>query len=217
MKIIFKIFICFLFMSGLSFSSEIRIFEFTEKELSELQVRKVRGADNETIYTVGSNEKGNFYKAVADNAASGLGKEVKIDLNKTPFINITWKIEKDLPGIKENTKKGHDFAARVFAVKKTGATPLSNRAINYVFSSNEIKQSSWTSPYTKQSVDYVLSSLKDDKQNKWISVKTNVKEDFQTIHKLNVNKIDGIAIMTDTDNSKQEAIGYYKDIYFSSK
>ena len=27
-----------------------------------------------------------------------------------------------MPGIKENTKKGHDFAARVFAVKKTGAT-----------------------------------------------------------------------------------------------
>ena len=94
---------------------------------------------------------------------------------------------------------------------------MEKKVINYVFSSNEIKQSSWTSPYTKQSVDYVLSSLKDDKQNKWISVKTNVKEDFQTIHKLNVNKIDGIAIMTDTDNSKQEAIGYYKDIYFSSK
>ena len=83
--------------------------------------------DNKTNYSVGSNENGNFLKSVADNAASGLGKEVKIDLNKTPFINITWKVEKDLSGIKENTKKGHDFAARVFAVKKTGATPLSNR------------------------------------------------------------------------------------------
>ena len=62
------------------------------------------------FYTIGSNDNGNFLKAVADNAASGLGKEVKIDLNKTPFINITWKIEKDLAGIKENTKKGHDFA-----------------------------------------------------------------------------------------------------------
>ena len=43
---------------------------------------------------------------------------------------------KRFKGIKENTKKGHDFAARVFVIKKTGATPLSNRAINYVFSSN---------------------------------------------------------------------------------
>ena len=109
----------------------------------------MRGADNKTNYSVGSNENGNFLKSVADNAASGLGKEVKIDLNKTPFINITWKVEKDLSGIKENTKKGHDFAARVFAVKKTGATPLSNRAINYVFSSNnKIGFSSPTVSYT---------------------------------------------------------------------
>ena len=216
MKTIFRIFICFLFMSGLSFSNEIRIFEFTEKELSELQVRKVRGADNETIYTVGSNEKGNFYKAVADNAASGLGKEVKIDLNKTPFINITWKIEKDLPGIKENTKKGHDFAARVFAVKKTGATPLSNRAINYVFSSNNQIGFNSPSPYTKKSIDNVLATTKEN-LNEWVTVKANVKEDFMKFHDLDVNELDGLAIMSDTDNSKMKAIAFYQNIYFSAK
>ena len=216
MKTIFRIFICFLFMSGLSFSDEIRIFEFTEKELSELQVRKVRGADNETIYTVGSNEKGNFYKAIADNAASGLGKEVKIDLNKTPFINITWKIEKDLPGIKENTKKGHDFAARVFAVKKTGATPLSNRAINYVFSSNNQIGFNSPSPYTKKSIDNVLATTKEN-LNEWVTVKANVKEDFMKFHDLDVNELDGLAIMSDTDNSKMKAIAFYQNIYFSAK
>ena len=115
---IFKIIVISLFLFSSVAAEHIKIFEFTEKELSELEVRKVRGADNKTIYTVGSNDNGNFFKAVADNAASGLGKELKIDLNKTPFINITWKIEKDLAGIKENTKKGHDFAARVFAIKK---------------------------------------------------------------------------------------------------
>ena len=203
-------------MSGLSFSDEIRIFEFTEKELSELQVRKVRGADNETIYTVGSNEKGNFYKAIADNAASGLGKEVKIDLNKTPFINITWKIEKDLPGIRENTKKGHDFAARVFAVKKTGATPLSNRAINYVFSSNNQIGFNSPSPYTKKSIDNVLATTKEN-LNEWVTVKANVKEDFMKFHDLDVNELDGLAIMSDTDNSKMKAIAFYQNIYFSAK
>ena len=125
MNILTKILIFIFLTIGTGFANEIKVFNFTKDELSNLEVRKVRGADNKTIYTIGSNENGNFLKAVADNAASGLGKEVKIDLNKTPFINITWKIEKDLPGIKENTKKGHDFAARVFAVKKTGATPLS--------------------------------------------------------------------------------------------
>ncbi len=215
MKIILKLSIFILFMSSYSYSNEVIVFEFTEKELSELQVRKVRGADNKTIYTLGSNDNGNYYKAIADNAASGLGKEIKIDLNKTPIINITWKIEKDLPGIKENTKKGHDFAARVFAVKKTGATPLSNRAINYVFSSNSEIGFNSPSPYTKKSIDNVLATTKDN-LNKWITVKANVKEDFKRFHDLDVNELDGLAIMSDTDNSKMKAVAYYQNIYFSA-
>ena len=129
---IFYIFITSLIFLGSAYSETVKVFEFTEKELSALEIRKVRGADNKTVYSVGSNENGNYLKAVADNAASGLGKEIKINLNKTPFINITWKIEKDLRGIKENTKKGHDYAARVFAIKKTGATPLSNLSLIHI-------------------------------------------------------------------------------------
>ena len=193
----------------------VKVFEFSEKELSKLEVRKVRGADNKTIYSVESNENGNFLKAVADNAASGLGKEIKIDLNKTPFINITWKIERDLKGIKENTKKGHDYAARVFAIKKTGATPLSNRAINYVFSSNSEVGENRPSPYTKKSIDYVLASTRDD-LNEWVTVKANVKDDFKRFHNLDVNELDGLAIMADTDNSKMKSISYFQNIYFSS-
>ena len=212
----FYIFVTSLIFLNSALAENINIFKFTEQELSELDVRKVRGADNKTVYTVGSNENGNFLKAVADNAASGLGKEVKIDLNKTPFINITWKIEKDLQGINENSKKGHDFAARVFAVKKTGATPLSNRAINYVFSSNSAVGQSWPSPYTKKSIDNVLATTKDN-LNVWITVKANVKEDFKKFHDLDVNELDGLAIMSDTDNSKMEAIAYYQNIYFSAE
>ena len=216
MKFLAKIFIFCLAINSFSFADVKNIFDFTELELSELQVRKVRGADSKTVYSVGSNENGNYLKAVADNAGSGLGKEVKIDLNKTPFINITWKIEKDLPGIKENSKKGHDFAARVFAIKKTGATPLSNRAINYVFSSNNEIGLNWPSPYTKKSIDKVLASTKKS-LNEWITVKANVKEDFKKFHDLDVTELSGLAIMSDTDNSKMKAIAYYQNIYFSAK
>ena len=214
MNIFTKISILIFITIGTGYSNEIKVFNFTKDEISNLEVRKVRGAENKTIYTIGLNENGNFLKAVADNAASGLGKEVKIDLNKTPFINITWKIEKDLSGIKENTKKGHDFAARVFAVKKTGATPLSNRAINYVFSSNNEIGSNSPSPYTKKSIDNVLASTKNN-LNEWVTVKANVKEDFKRFHNLNVDELDGLAIMSDTDNSKMKAVAYYQNIYFS--
>ena len=213
---IFCIFITSLIFLGSAHAETVKVFEFTEEELSALEIRKVRGADNKTSYTVGSNENGNYLKAVADNAASGLGKEIKIDLNKTPFINITWKIEKDLRGIKENTKKGHDYAARVFAIKKTGATPLSNRAINYVFSSNSDVGENRPSPYTKKSIDNVLASTKDN-LNEWVTVKANVKEDFKKFHDLDVNELDGLAIMADTDNSKMKSISYFQNIFFSAQ
>ena len=207
-------FISIIFYFQLSYAEQIKVFEFTEKEFSELKVRKVRGADSKTVYTLGSNKNGNFLKAVADNAASGLGKEIKINLDKTPFLNITWKIEQDLSGIKEDTKKGHDFAARVFAIKKTGATPLSNRAINYVFSSNEDVGLNWPSPYTKKSIDNVLSTTKEN-LDEWVTVKANVKKDFKKLHNLDVNELDGLAIMSDTDNSKKKSVAYYQNIFFS--
>ena len=214
----YKNFLVVLFAS-LIFSDHVvaektTIFDFTENEFKTLKVgKKYKG---ETTWTLGSNKNGNFIKAVAEGKGSGLGKEVLIDLKKTPFINITWKVEKDLSGIVENSKKGHDYAARVFVIKKTGSTALSNRAINYVFSSNNEVGENWSSPYTKKSIDYVLSTTKKN-LNTWVTVKANVKEDFMKLHGIEVLDISGIAIMTDTDNSKLKAISYYQDIYFSAK
>ena len=206
----------FLFFLNTSLAEIVNVFEFTEKELSELKVRKVRGADEKTLYSLGENENGKFLRAEANNSASGLGKEIEINLNKTPFLNITWKIEKDLKGIIENSKKGHDYAARVFVVKKTGATPLSNRAMNYVFSSNRDINTYHPSPFTKKSVDYALSTTKEN-FNEWVTVKVNVKEHFKKFHNLDLEEINGVAIMTDTDNSKLISVAYYQNIYFSTE
>ena len=216
MKKLLKFLTSFLVMTSMSIAEEVKVFDFTEEELGTLKVRKVRGANKKTEYSVGNNENGNFLKAVANSAASGLGKEIKINLNKTPFLNITWKVEKDLKGIDERSKKGHDYAARVFVVKKTGATPLSNRAMNYVFSSNEDTNVFHPSPYTKKSIDYVLASTKNH-LNEWVTVKVNVKEHFKKFHDLDLDEINGVAIMADTDNSKLKSISYYQNIYFSAE
>jgi len=213
----YKNFITILFssllFSNIVLAEKVTVFDFTEDEFKTLQVKKVKG---ETTWRLGSNEKGNFIKAEAEGKGSGLGKEVKIDLSKTPFINITWKVEKDLSGINEKTKKGHDYAARVFVIKKTGSTMLSNRAINYVFSSNQNVDENWRSPYTKKSVDYVLSTTKE-KLDTWVTVKANVKDHFKKFHDLDVVDLTGVAIMMDTDNSKLKAISYFQNIYFSAE
>ena len=211
-KILLVVFSCIL-LQQIVLADKIVVFDFTEDEFKKLKVKKVKG---KTTWSLGFNKNGNFIKAEAEGKGSGLGKEVEINLSKTPFINITWKVEKDLSGIIENSKKGHDYAARVFVIKKTGSTVLSNRAINYVFSSNNSIEDNWPSPYTKKSIDYVLSTTKDNLDT-WVTVKANVKKHFKKLHGLNVDELSGVAIMTDTDNSKLKAIAYYQNIYFSSE
>ena len=211
-KILLVVFSCIL-LQQIVLADKIVVFDFTEDEFKKLKVKKVKG---KTTWSLGFNKNGNFIKAEAEGKGSGLGKEVEINLSKTPFINITWKVEKDLSGIIENSKKGHDYAARVFVIKKTGSTVLSNRAINYVFSSNNSIGDNWSSPYTKKSIDYVLSTTKDNLDT-WVTVKANVKKHFKKLHGLDVDELSGVAIMTDTDNSKLKAIAYYQNIYFSSE
>ena len=84
-KTLFLLLISFLF-SDIALTEKINVFNFTQDEFETLKVKKVKG---KTTWNLGSNEKGNFIKAVAEGTGSGLGKEIKIDISKNPFINIT--------------------------------------------------------------------------------------------------------------------------------
>ena len=214
MKIILLIIILFIQTFTIAKAEKINIFEFTKDELSKLKSHSIK---KKTDYSIikGKNDT-SYLKAEAKGQASGLGKEIKINLNKTPYLNITWKIEKGIPGISENTKKGHDFAARVSVIKEVGSLPWQKKVMNYVFSSNEKTNSYWQGPYRKQIIDYVASSLVDEKINTWVTVRLNVKEHFKEYLNMDINEIDGVAIMTDTDNTKKKAVSYYKNIYFSN-
>ena len=63
------------------YSQNIEVFSFTEEELKTLKVKKIKKL---TEYQIGSNANGNFLRAEAEGQASGLGKEIKINLD----INI---------------------------------------------------------------------------------------------------------------------------------
>ena len=214
MKLFVRFLIFIFFATEMSLSSEkINIFNFNDNDLTKFKSHSIK---KKTNYSIIKENGESYLKAEAEGQASGLGREIKVDLNKTPFLNITWKVEQGIPGIKENSKKGHDFAARVSVIKETGSLPWQKKAMNYVFSSNEKTNSHWMGPYRKQIIDYVASSLVDSKENSWVTVKLNVKEHFKKFLDLDLVEIDGVAIMTDTDNTKQKAVSYYKNIYFSN-
>ena len=81
-----------------------------------------------TSYTNGKDDKGWYLKAEANDSATGLGMEIEKDLlDEMPFLNITFKIEKDFDIIDQKTKDGHDWAARVMVGhgKKIGSKLVS--------------------------------------------------------------------------------------------
>lgn len=153
-------------------------------------------------------------QAKSDRAASGLFYEKRINLKKTPFLNWSWRIEK-YPEVKdEKSKPGDDFAARVYIVVKTGWTFLSTRAISYVWSQQNPEDSVWPNPFTGGKAMMVVAQSGTDEKG-WVSEQRNIREDLQRLFGENLDHIDAIAIMTDTDNSKSSAIGYYAEVRFS--
>ena len=72
-------FIIFLLSISFGYSQNIEVFKFTVEELSNLKVRKVRGAKNTTEYSILTENGANILKAKVENGGSGLGKETPID------------------------------------------------------------------------------------------------------------------------------------------
>ena len=205
MRILIFFFISVLLFNNLS-AKEFRI-DFSDKGMKLL---KKRGFGKKTIYTNDQDDKGWFLKAEADGTATGLGMEIDKELlSEMPFLNIAFKIEKDFDSIDQKTKDGHDWTARVMVGhgKKIGA-----KLVSLAHSSFLEEGFQQQSPWTKGSRDYVISN---DKSGEWHTRKINVKELLEKTHGISFTNF--IAIFSDSNNSKQKIIAYYRDIYFSSE
>lgn len=155
-------------------------------------------------------------KISSTKTSSGLFLEKEIDLTKTPVINWSWKVDKVLRSLKEKTKKGDDFAARIYVLASTGPFPWQKKTISYVWSNYQKVGSQWPNPYTGQVIMIAVNSGAE-KTGTWQHHQRNVRKDLETAFGKTFDKIDVVAIMTDTDNSKQQAAGWYKDIHFSNE
>ena len=154
-------------------------------------------------------------QAQAQASASALFKRIKIDLQTTPYLNWSWLIQSGLPALNEQSKDGDDYAARVYVVIKTGLAPWNARALNYVWSSDTSPPETWPNAFTEKAIMIPLRTKKDA-IGAWKMEKVNVQEDIKKYLDIDAKHINGVALMTDTDNSENFAVAYYGDIYFSA-
>ena len=194
-------------------SFRIDVSEFSTRGLEDWRARSFKGS---TSYEVIHTGEGAVLSARSQAAASGLTRLIQIDLTETPYLNWSWRVNDVLHGLRERTREGDDFAARVY-VLDGGAFPLlPNRSLSYVWSGSQTAGTTWVSAYSDR-VWMVAVRGADHDPGVWHHEKRNVREDFQRLFGKDVTSVEAIAVMTDTDNSGLEANALYGEIYFTAE
>jgi hypothetical protein len=169
-----------------------------------------------TSYELVNVDNRDVLKAVSNQSASGLVRKIEVDLNKTPYMNWSWKVESILNNVDETKKPGDDYPARVYVVISDGLFFWQTRALSYVWASKQPKGSSWPNAFTDKAKMVAVESG-DELVGKWVKEKRNILEDIKLLLSIDATRVDAVAVMTDTDNSKQSATAYYGDIFFTSE
>ena len=190
-----------------------------KNKVEEFSVTKIlRWNEKSFVGRTSYTEDSGSISASCDDSASGLFLKRKINLRDTPIIEWSWRVGSNFDvSIDQTTKKGDDFAARIYVVKETGLLPWDNYAINYVWASSSQKGASWPNPFVKQVKMVVVRSGPPNLVGRLITERRNLIEDFQYFHGLAVDTIDGVALMTDCDNGHGKARAWYGPISFLSE
>ncbi len=209
---------CLLFFS-ISFANsedikEIAISSFSTGELTDWKTKSFLAT---TDYQITPIDNTLALQAISHASASGLYKEQRIDLHKTPYLNWSWRINHHLTGLNEQSKAGDDYSARIYIVVNGGLFFWRTKAINYAWASNTDKGVIWPNAFAGKNTMMVALRSSKDKTHTWYSEKRHILADFKYLFGYDIQYIDSIALMTDTDNSKSDAHAYYGDIYFSAE
>ena len=193
-------------------ATRLNISHFSSEQLDGWKSKEFK---NETHYQIIQLDSKTVLKASSDSSASGLFKEQRIDLYKTPYLNWSWRIENRLGKLNEQTKPGDDYAARVYVVIDGGWVFWNTRAINYVWASNTEKGEIWPNAFAGDRAMMIALRSNEDPLGTWQTEKRNILQDLQRLFGDRIRYIDAVAVMTDTDNAKGKATAFYADIYFT--
>ncbi len=191
----------------------IPVGEFSQHRLEEWLPKSFV---DETHYTLAIIDGDKALKAVSQSSASGLIKKIRIDIHEFPFINWRWRVEERLSGVfNETHKDGDDYAARVYVVVSGGIAIWKTKAINYVWAKNSSKGEIWPNAFAKDNSVMMALRSSEDSLSTWYTEKRNIREDLNQLFGKEIQFIDAVVLMSDTDNTKNRVTAYYGDIYFS--
>ena len=172
---------------------------------------RVRHFEGETRYRIVELDGRSVLEGTSDASASSLYLEREIDLAAWPVLEWSWRIEGALAPADERTRDGDDFAARLHVVAPGEGLLGLPVAIGYVWAGRAEVGETWPSPFASRVTMFALDSG-NRHAGAWRSHRRNLRDDFRRFFGREVDRLEGIAVMTDTDNSGLRARAWYGDI-----
>ena len=180
----------------------------TPGDIGDWDVKEFEG---ETHYHVLEVDGRRVLEAHSVSTASSLFLEREIDLTATPILEWSWRIEKPMAVKNEQIKEGDDFAARLYVVAPGEGWFGMPRAINYVWTNRTRIGDAWPNPFASEVMMVAVESGHGN-AGTWRTYRRDVRADFRRLFGMDVNELEGIAVMTDSDNSRQSARAWYGEI-----
>lgn len=187
---------------------------------------------NTTHYSLVREAGRTVVKAIANRSASGLTREITIDSKEYPWVAWRWKVTNLLQKGDVRSQQGDDYPARLYitfaydptrlrvfqklkyeAVKLLYGDYPPLAAINYIWDGRTPEGKMVSNAYTDRVMMIVVESG-PSRLNQWVTETRNLYEDYRQAFGEEPPPISGVAIMTDTDNTRESATAYYGDIVF---
>ena len=167
-----------------------------------------------TSYEVVQEDGQAYIKATSSSAASALYYKIEYDAKEYPIITWRWKVANVLTKGNALEKKGHDFAARVMVIFPA-TMPWNSQALSYSWANTLPVGSVAPNPYVPNANTIALKSG-PTQTGQWFEESRNILEDYRRCFGEDPPQVGAIAIMTDTDNTCEEAMAWYGPIRISA-
>ena len=192
---------------GAAFAAEcVALDDFSRGRVGEFPPEwKPRKDSGRPVYSIREEGGRRFLRAIARRIGIQAGREVAWNLEAYPILAWSWRPIEFPTNADERRSSANDSAVSVYAVFPTSS--VSVRSVKYVWSRVVPAGTHLTSSGGSTQVRVLRSSAQ---AGQWVDEQVNVLEDFQKYFGGNeVPKPGGIAVLTDSDDTKSSAQGDY--------
>lgn len=183
-----------------------------------------------TAYTVVERDGRRVLQAVSDGGASGLRCDVDIDPQATPWLEWAWQVDRVEPGAAVAANDTDDSPARLMLAFDGDVSRLTLRdqmfqemvqavtgytvpfaTLIYVWDGQAPPESVFRNPRTDRA-RYLVVQCGGAGAGRWLGYRRNVVEDYRRVFGDEPGRIQGVGVMTDSDDLGTHSEAWYGDI-----